>query len=821
MDSKKKHADGRDNAERVIDHTQVSQTLHGTASAHSLVEIHDTSNNWLGSTLTDASGQWAYTSDQPVNEHGQTFKVFIDGQATQDYLIDVVTSASDLTPFAIAAPDIMSDEVSPQLQVALNPPSAAESVSVHTDVTSLSITAAPTIESALDEAGLETGRVESGATIDDTRPTFSGKSEAIGTFVEIHHNGQYLTSARVLQSGQWFARIPADSALEPGEHTFVVIDSTGQPSEPFTLTISVPESSRPVIDSVFDNVGVVGDIANGATTDDASPTVHGRGEPGTQMFLYNGTVVIGSDIVRADGTYTIHADRPLTPGEHTLTVVANRIASQPFTLTVADTEPFTKPLIESAFDNFGQVGEIANGGVTDDATPTLSGKTAPFVQVAIYDGSTRVGYALSGPDGSWSFPVPTLSQGEHSFTAVIKTNIGTPLSSEPFTLIIGAPDLAKPLIELAYDNFGKESEVANGGVTDDATPTLKGKAEPYTNVAIYEGSTRVGYAFSGSDGSWSFQVPTLSQGEHVFTVVTAGVTSDPFTLTIGAPDAIKPEITSVVDNIGGVTELASNDTTDDTRPTFHGRGEPGTILTVHDYDKKVGQVLVDQDGNWTYTGEFNKLSQGLHSFTFVGDGVTSEPFVLNVEGAPDTRTPQIDSAFDKVGIETGPVASDSTIDDNRPVFSGQAEPDSVVFVYGPGGFMDTVPADTNGRWTFQPHDFQALEPGTHTFTVISDGLTSEPFVLHVEAAAHAAPLLANPAEPGLPALSDLLQITSELFTAEADLPVLSENVELSLVGFDGSLNDGLPVTDTAKGNLVLSPQFITQTWQQDTTYQVV
>ncbi|MGY2378659.1 hypothetical protein ACW9IB_29515, partial [Pseudomonas sp. SDO524_S393] len=92
------------------------------------------------------------------------------------------------------------------------------------------------------------------------------------------------------------------------------------------------------------------------------------------------------------------------------------------------------------------------------------------------------GNAYASADGSWHFPVPTLGQGEHVFTVVTAG-----VTSDPFTLNIGAPQSSKPIIDFAFDDFGKTGELTTGSLTDDKTPTLIGKAEPNTRVAIYDG----------------------------------------------------------------------------------------------------------------------------------------------------------------------------------------------------------------------------------------------------------------------------------------------------------------------------------------------
>ncbi|MBK4785074.1 MAG: hypothetical protein FT714_13100 [Pantoea sp. Pent] len=63
-----------------------------------------------------------------------------------------------------------------------------------------------------------------------------------------------------------------------------------------------------------------------------------------------------------------------------------------------------------------KTGNVANGGKTDDTTPTLSGKAEAGSVVTIYDGLTKLGSVTAGADGKWTFtPASSLKNGGHSF----------------------------------------------------------------------------------------------------------------------------------------------------------------------------------------------------------------------------------------------------------------------------------------------------------------------------------------------------------------------------------------------------------------------
>ena len=69
----------------------------------------------------------------------------------------------------------------------------------------------------------------------------------------------------------------------------------------------------------------------------------------------------------------------------------------------------TTPIITGAYDNVGTVqGNVANGGYTNDTTPTLSGTAEANSTVSLYDGATLVTTVTADGSGNWSYtPAPT------------------------------------------------------------------------------------------------------------------------------------------------------------------------------------------------------------------------------------------------------------------------------------------------------------------------------------------------------------------------------------------------------------------------------
>lgn len=109
---------------------------------------------------------------------------------------------------------------------------------------------------------------------------------------------------------------------------------------------------------VDDQPGLTGNLVSGQLTNDATPTLNGRGEIGAtiNIWLDGGTTPIGTAIVDGTGSWSFTHGTPLTNGNHTFTLSATDPAgntsalSGGFTLNV-DATPPVAPVITSIADN--------------------------------------------------------------------------------------------------------------------------------------------------------------------------------------------------------------------------------------------------------------------------------------------------------------------------------------------------------------------------------------------------------------------------------------------------------------------------------------
>jgi hypothetical protein len=153
----------------------------------------------------------------------------------------------------------------------------------------------------------------------------------------------------------------------------------------------------------------------------------------------------------------------------------------------------------------------------------------------------------------------TLRNGT-SFAPIGSDPTPPPSSGTPIVITDTTPPNA-PAITSVTDNFGSViGIVASGGSTDDTTLVIAGTAEANSSVAVYNGSTSLGTASANNSGLWSFNTPTLIEGNTYSFKATAtdadgnvSVASDNYTVTVDAVDTVAPTVT-ISDNNSGTAK---------------------------------------------------------------------------------------------------------------------------------------------------------------------------------------------------------------------------------------------------------------------------
>ena len=662
--------------------------------------------------------------------------------------------------------------------------------------------------SLTDDVGPVTGPILDGGVTDDTRPTFSGKATDDIDHVNIYDNGELIGSAPVDENGNW--SFTPETDLAEGDHSLsaAAVDKAGNEGAPvsgtddeswdFTLNITAPDTgvfAGGSISLTDDVVPVTGVITDGSSTNDARPTYAGtitaEGLAGgvVSVNIYDkGTLIGNAAVDQTSGAWSFTPETDLTEGNHAFTVAAvdraGNVGAQisgtndeswDFTLDVTVPDNSTSGIVDDSLsltDDVGAVtGPIPDGGVTDDARPTFSGKaTSDIDHVNIYDKGTLIGSAPVDENGNWSFtPGTDLAEGEHSLSAAAVDKAGnegarvsgTDDESWDFTLDVTAPDnstsgIVDGSLSLTDDVGPVTGPILDGGFTDDARPTFSGKVtDDIDHVNIYDNGELIGSAPVDKDGNWSFTPETdLAEGEHSLSAAavdkagnegpqTGGADDSwDFTVDITAPDAEAFENDSVTltDNVGPVQgNINDGDTTDDAQPTYAGRitadalAEGVASVNIYDHGELIGNVPVDQEtGTWSFTPG-KSLASGDHSLTVaavdaagnVGPQIsgtedeawdftllTSAPAQPSIENIRDDFTQGEDD--DTGYLQKGQVTNDATLTVN-----GTAGPGMTVQVWATDSSNNRVQVgegkvDKDGRWSITISELGA--DGSYTLT---------------------------------------------------------------------------------------------------------
>ncbi|EPN6544351.1 Ig-like domain-containing protein [Enterobacter ludwigii] len=491
------------------------------------------------------------------------------------------------------------------------------------------------------------------------------------------------------------------------------------------------------------------EINNNDISEDNTPTISGKGEPGMTAVIDLGDGQSVRVPVNAEGNWSWTPAPALADGTYSWSVAledaaGNRGESTAPVTFIVDTVG-NAVSISHAEDNTGTLtNPLASGSSTDDLKPVIVGTATPGSLVTLYVDGEAVGTMTADPTtGAWAIEInPALESGKtYEITAGEFSGPGeTPPPTRPFLLTI---DTVVPTgtFDRVSDDVGRyQGDLPNPAVTDDTTPTLHGTGRPGDIVFVRNGSDIISSVTVGTDGRWEYTLPEQTNGAALdVSVVFRGPTgvesapTDPWKLVIDTEAPVKPIIGDVEDDQGPVIGPINNgDVTDDTQPVFSGEGAvPGETVELIIDDEVVGTAIVGEDGKWEVTPE-NPLAEGEHEAVVVitdpagNSSEPSDPIGFIVDTTPPVK-PTIDTVFDDAGQQTGYLQNGDITDDSTPTFAGSAEENSLVYIIVNGREVASVRATDEGTWTWTPP--LGLANGHYDVKVVAEdkaGLRSDP-----------------------------------------------------------------------------------------------
>ena len=597
---------------------------------------------------------------------------------------------------------------------------------------------APSIVTVTDNVGT-IQPLTSGQLTNDNTPTLAGVTEA-DSVVTIRDNGTVIGTTTSDENGNWsFTPAPA---LGEGSHSLTasVTDNAGNISPttpPFVVVVDTLAPAAPSITSVIDDQPGNTALTNGQLTNDAQPTLNGKGEIGAIITIRDNGAEIGTTQVDESGNWSFTPDAPLGQGQHNFTVVATDQAgntggvSSSFTIELDSIAP-SIPVISSVQDNTAPTtGPISNGQISNESRPALSGTGEIGATITVLSDSQPIGTTIVGAGGSWSFtPSAALGNGQHTLTVTATDSAGnTSLPSGGFTYTVDTLAPTAPVITQVADDVGPLiGNLNNGQATNDPLPTLSGTAEANSMVKIYDNGALIGSAPVDGTGAWTFTPGTpLSNGNHALTVTATDAagnvspTSAGFNIVVDTVAPLAPTIIQAFDDVQpGTGTLSNGASTNDTRPVLSGSAEAGARVAIYDNGALLATVTATIDGTWEYLT--TTLGNGQHVFTAIATDAAgnvspvSGGFTINVDTiAPSV--PLLVSVVDDIagGVFNAALSNGQLTNDARPTLNGTAEAGSTISIYDGSTLLGTALVQSNNSWSFTPTT--PLANGSHTFTV--------------------------------------------------------------------------------------------------------
>jgi uncharacterized repeat protein (TIGR01451 family) len=547
----------------------------------------------------------------------------------------------------------------------------------------------------------------------DTTPTVSGTGEP-GSTITVRIDGMDVGTAVVRPDGTWSFDVP--TALSLGQHSVSAVarDAAGNTSLP-------SNTNRFTVDAVT-NAPVVTTPADGAHVATTTPALAGTAPSNATVFVRVDGVVVCTAVADAAGAFSCTPGAPLAEGAHTVTA---SITDGMGGALVSNTHSFT---VDTAAPVAPVVSSPANGSTTADTTPTVTGRAEPLSTVTIFIDGMAVGTTTADATGAFSFTVPTpLTTGMHTVSATSRDRAGnTSPSSTTNAFTVGAtsgPTVVTP---------------ADGAVTRDTTPTLSGTASPGATVEARVDGMVVCTATAAASGAWACEPTTaLAEGSHRASATEQGssTTSNTNAFTV---DSVAPAAPVIVTPADGAQTSPT--------PTLSGTAEPGARVTVLVDGNAVCVTLADAGGRWSCVPA-TALPAGMHTVT-----ATATDPAGNVSPPATPHTFSIDATAPAAPVLVTPADGTRTTA-TRPVFSGTAEPGSLVTVFVDGQPVCRATADAAGAFSCSPQVALALGPH-RAVAVARDAAGND------SAASNANGFSITGAPPGAPTITTPAQDTS-------------------------------------------------------------
>ena len=673
-------------------------TVTGTAEANSTVTVYLDGSS-AGTTTANGTGNWSFTSISSLSEGSHTVKATATDavgntsvdSATNTFTVDItpppaplVLTPADGSTTNDSAPTVTGTaEANSTVTVYFDGSSAGTTTAngagnwTFTSASSLSDGSHSVKATATDAAGntsvdsaTNTFTVDTtpptapvlstpadASSTNDTTPTVTGTAEANST-VTVYFDGSSAGTTTANGAGNW--TFTSASSLSDGSHSVkaTATDAAGNTSVDSatnTFTVDTTPPTAPVVSTP----------ADASSTNDTTPTVTGTAEANSTVTVYFDGSSAGTTTANGAGNWSFTSASSLSDGAHTVKATATdalgntSVDSATNTFTV-DTTPPVAPVVLTP----------ADGSLTNDNTPTVTGTAEANSTVTVYFDGSSAGTTTANGAGNWSFTsASSLSDGAHAVKATATDALGnTSVDSATNTFTVDTTPPTAPVV----------STPADASSTNDTTPTVTGTAEANSTVTVYFDGSSAGTTTANGAGNWSFtSASSLSDGAHTVKATAtdaAGNTSVDSATNTFTVDTTPPTAPVVL-------TPADGSLTNDTTPTVTGTAEANSTVMIYFDGSSAGTTTANGAGSWAFTSA-SSLSDGAHT---VKAAATDALGNTGVDSATNTFTVDTNNP---IVLSISSTAPNPTNAASIPV--------TVTFSESVTGFLDTDIVAVNG-----------------------------------------------------------------------------------------------------------------------------
>lgn len=338
-------------------------------------------------------------------------------------------------------------------------------------------TAAPAAPTLVSDSIVNTNHVLlSGTAQANTTITVYDGTTTVGT-TTTGSNGAWSVTTAALASG---AQALTAKAQDAAGNT----SALSQALDP--LIGSATPLAAPKITSFSNDSGLAGDHV----TNDNTLTLTGTAVASSTVKVFDGLTQVGTATAGSSGQWTLTTPA-LSDGAHSLTATDTdssghtSAASSALGVTI-DTHAPAAPTMAVYTQ-----GGLAVGSTTTVDDLYLKGTAEANSTVDIFDSGKQIGKVTANSAGAWSFDTGHIADGSHNFTSKavdVAGNTGAASAAKGVAVNV-------PVSEVDFTNLYENSN---------HTATIKGTADAYSQIKLYDGTASLGSVTATADGTWSF-----------------------------------------------------------------------------------------------------------------------------------------------------------------------------------------------------------------------------------------------------------------------------------------------------------------------------